>query len=90
MCDCLICIAGIHLVTDMKTWRTFDKIVKLEDVKKSHTMRKKVPKLLDLLIFCIDSLNFSLEFFIVLFFVTNQQNISKFLPAQIRKILTSY
>ena len=36
MCDCLICIAGIHLVTDMKTWRTFDKIVKLEDVKESQ------------------------------------------------------
>ena len=36
MCDCVICIAGIHLVTDMKTWRTFDKIVKLEDHKKSQ------------------------------------------------------
>ena len=36
MCGCLICIAGIHLVTDMKTWRTFDKIVKLEDDKKSQ------------------------------------------------------
>ena len=54
------------------------------------TMRKNLPKLLDLLIFCIYSLNFSLEFFIMIVFVTNQLNISKFLPPQIRKTLISY
>ena len=36
MCDCLICKAGIHLVSSMKKRRTFGKIVKLEDVKKSQ------------------------------------------------------
>ena len=50
------------------------------------TMRTNLPKLLDLLI-CIYSLNFSLEFFIMIFFVTNQLNISKFLPLQIYKTL---
>ena len=44
------------------------------------TMRKNLPKLLDLLIFCIYSLNFSLAFFIMIFFVTIPLNISKFLP----------
>ena len=56
----------------------------------AFTMRKKLPKLLDLLIFCIYSLNFSLEFFIMIDFVTNQLNISKFLPLQIRKTFISY
>ena len=55
-----------------------------------NTMRTNLPKLLDLLIFCIYSLNFSLEFFIMIFFVTNQLNISKFLPLQICKTLISY
>ena len=54
------------------------------------TMRTNLPKLLDLLIFCIYSLNFSLEFFIMIFFVTYQLNISKFLPLQRRKTLISY
>ena len=53
------------------------------------TMRTNLPKLLDLLIFCIYSLNSSFEFFIMIF-VTNQLNISKFLPPQIRKTLISY
>ena len=53
-------------------------------------MRTNLPKLLQLLIFYIYSLNFSLEFFIMIFFVTNQLNISKFLPNQIRKTLISY
>ena len=57
---------------------------------KDNTMRTNVPKLLDLLIFFTYSLNFSLEFFIMIFFVTNQLNISKFLPPQIRKTLISY
>ena len=56
----------------------------------SNTMRTNLPKRLDLLIFCIYSLNFSLEFFIMIFFVTNQLNISKFLPPQVRKTLISY
>ena len=43
-----------------------------------YTMRTNLPKLLDLLISCICSLNFSLEFFIMILFVTNQLNISKF------------
>ena len=55
-----------------------------------HTMRTNLPKLLDLFIFCTYSLNFSLEFFIMIFFVTNQLNSSKFLPPQIRKTLISY
>ena len=54
------------------------------------TMRTNLPKLLDLLIFCTYLLNFSLEFFIMIFFATNQLNISKFLPTQIRKTLISY
>ena len=33
------------------------------------------------------SLNVSLEFFIMIFFVTNQLNISKFLPPQISKTI---
>ena len=33
-----------------------------------NTMRTNIPKLLDLPIFCIYSLNFSLEFFIMIFF----------------------
>ena len=40
--------------------------------------------------FCIYSLNLSLEFFIMIFFVINQLNIGKFLPPQIRKTLISY
>ena len=56
----------------------------------STTMRTNLPKLLDLLIFCIYLLNFSLDFFYHIFFVTNQLNISKFLPTQIRKTLISY
>jgi hypothetical protein len=31
--SCVICKAGIHLVSSMKKRRTFGKIVKLEDVK---------------------------------------------------------
>ena len=54
------------------------------------TMRTNLPKLLDQQIFCIYSQNFSLEFFIMTFFVKNQLNISKFLPPQIRKTLISY
>jgi hypothetical protein len=54
------------------------------------TMKTNLPKLLDLLIFCIYSLNFSLEFFIIIFFVTNLLNIIKFLPPQIRKTLIFY
>ena len=54
------------------------------------TVRTNLPKFLDLLIFCIYSLNFSLEFFIMIFFETNQLNISKFLPLQVRKTLISY
>ena len=54
-----------------------------------YTMRTNLPKLLDLLIFCMFSLNFSLEFFIMIFFVTNQLNISKLLPP-ILKTLISY
>ena len=50
----------------------------------------KFTKTLDLLIFCIYLLNFSLEFFIMIFFVTNQLNISKFLPLQIGRTLVSY
>ena len=34
----------------------------------AYTMRTNLPKLLDLLIFCIYSLNFSLEFLIIIFF----------------------
>ena len=40
-----------------------------------NTMKTNLPKLLDLLIFCIYSLNFSLEFFIMISFVTNQLDI---------------
>ena len=58
--------------------------------RKVNTMRTNLPKPLDLLIFCIYSLNFSLEFFIMIFFVTNQLNVSKFLPTQIHKTLISY
>ena len=47
----------------------------------------KFAKTFRLLIFFIYSLNFSLEFFIMIFFLTNQLNISKFLPPQIRKTL---
>ena len=47
------------------------------------TMRKNLLKVLDLLIFCIYLLNFSLKLFAIIthnfFFVTNQLNISKFL-----------
>ena len=43
-----------------------------------NTMRTNLPKRLDQLIFCIYSLNFSLEFFIMIFFASNQLNISKF------------
>ena len=54
------------------------------------TMRTNLPKILDLLLLCILSLNFSLKFFIMIFFVTIQLNISKFLPPQIHKTLISY
>ena len=50
----------------------------------------KFTKTINLLIFCIYLLNFSLEFFIMIFFVTNQLNISKFLPPRLRKTLISY
>ena len=50
-----------------------------------YTMRTNLPKLLYLLIFCIYLLNSSLESFIMIFFVTNQLDISKFLPPQRRK-----
>ena len=52
--------------------------------------RTNLPKLLDLLIFCVYSLKFRLEFFIMIFFVTNQLNISKFFSLQRRKILIFY
>ena len=55
-----------------------------------YTMRTNLRKRLDLLIFCIYSLNFSLEFFIMIYFVTNQLNISKFLQLQRHKTLISY
>ena len=42
------------------------------------------------LIDILHSLNFSLEFFIMMFFVTNQLNISEFLPPRIRKTSISY
>ena len=35
----------------------------------SNTMRTNLPKLLDLLMFCIYSVHFSLEFFIMIFFL---------------------
>ena len=38
----------------------------------ASTMRTNLPKLLDLLIFCLYSLNFNLEFSIMMFFVMNQ------------------
>ena len=50
-----------------------------------YTKRTNLPKLLDLLISFICSLNLSLEFFIMIFFGTNQLNINKFLPTQIYK-----
>ena len=52
--------------------------------KSLHTMRKNLPKPLDLVIFCICSLNFSLDHDHD-FFVRNQLNISKVLSLQIRK-----
>ena len=55
----------------------------------SPRILKNWPKLLDRLMFCIYPLNFSLEFFIMIFFVTNQLNIAKFLPPQIRKTIIS-
>ena len=54
------------------------------------TMRKKLPKTLDLLIFSIYSLNLSLEFLELLKFSHNLSNISKFLPPQRCKTLRSY
>ena len=55
------------------------------------TMRKNLPKTLDQLTFSIYSLNFSLEFFMMMIkIITNQLNISKFLPPQRRKTLHSY
>ena len=50
----------------------------------SNTMRKNLPKLSDLLIFCIFSLNFRFEFFIMKFFATNQLNILKFTQYMLR------
>ena len=63
---------------------------RLQYIYISATKRTNLSNLLDLLIFCIYSLNFSLKFFIMIFLVTNQLNISKFLPLQIRKTLISY
>ena len=50
-------------------------------------MRKILPKTL---LFSIYLLNFSLDDITHIFFVTNQLNISKFLPPQRRKTLRSY
>ena len=50
-----------------------------------YTMRTNLPKLSDLLIFCIYSLNSRLEFFIMIFFVTNQLNILKSLIIELQK-----
>ena len=44
------------------------------------TMRTNLPKLLDLLIFCIYSLNFSLKFFILIFFYNKSAKYYEFLP----------
>ena len=55
-----------------------------------YTMRKNLPKTLDLLIFSVYSLNFSLEFLELLKFSHNLPNISKFLPLQRCKTLRSY
>ena len=67
------------------------KAFKIEtEVCKSYTMRKNLPKTLDLLIFSIYSLNFSLEFLELLKFSHNLPNISKFLPPQRRKTLCFY
>ena len=55
-----------------------------------NTMRKILPKTLDLLIFSMYSLNFSLDDITHIFFVTNQLNISKFFPPQRCRILRSY
>ena len=56
--------------------------------KVGSTMRTNLTKLLDLLIFWLSyPLNLSLEFFIMIFFVTNLLNISKFLPPQVREAL---
>ena len=54
------------------------------------TMRKKLPKTLDLLIFSIYSLNFRLEFLKLQRFSHNLPNISKVLPPQRRKTPHSY
>ena len=51
------------------------------------TMRTNLLKLLDLLIFCKYSLNFNCFRLKFSNFVTNQLNISKFLPPQIRKTI---
>ena len=56
----------------------------------SSTMRTNLLKLLDLLIFCKYSLNFNCFRLKFSNFVTNQLNISKFLPLQRRKTLHSY
>ena len=53
-------------------------------------MRRNLQKTLDLLIFSVYSLNFSLEFLELLKFSHNLPNISKFLPPQRRKTLHSY
>ena len=53
------------------------------------TVRTNLPKLLDLLIFCIFT-KFYFGIFHHDFFLTNQLNISKFLPLQRRKTLISY
>ena len=54
-----------------------------------YTMGTNLPKLLELLVFCIYSLNVSF-FFLHDFFVTNLLNVSKFLPLQTCKTLISY
>ena len=77
-----------------KFWNTIYEFLDIQSMLNSPftsiTMRTNLPKLLDLLIFYIYSLNFSLEFFIMIFFVTNQLIISKFLSPQICKTLISY
>ena len=53
----------------------------------THTMRTNLPKLLTGILHLYTK--FSLEFFIMIFFATNQLDISKFLPPQVCKTLIS-
>ena len=57
---------------------------------KINTMRKILPKTLNLLIFSIYSLNFSLEFMELVTISHNLPNVSKFLPPQRHKTIRSY